>query len=188
MRFGMKTSAWLQKMRILTSSPTQALPPSPLLSHFEILSPVEGACPTCLKWSENCSVMSDSFELYSPWNSSGQNTEVGILSLLQGIFPTQGSNPGLPHCRQFFTSWATREAPSCLRRLSIPCLIPHNNFIWGSCLIKWHSSSWKICFKVPCCHQVPTRLDLIMFKGGKYIGWFRRKWLKEVQGLLIVRT
>ena len=37
--------------------------------------------------------------LYSPWNSSGQNTGVGILSLLQGIFPTQGSNSGLPHCR-----------------------------------------------------------------------------------------
>ena len=38
--------------------------------------------------------------LYSPWNSPGQNTGVGSLSLLQGIFPTQGSNPGLPHCRQ----------------------------------------------------------------------------------------
>jgi len=38
--------------------------------------------------------------LYSPWNSLGQNTEVGTLSLLQGIFPTQGSNPGLPHCRR----------------------------------------------------------------------------------------
>ena len=37
---------------------------------------------------------------YSPWNSPGQNTGVGSLSLLQGIFPTQGSNPGLPHCRQ----------------------------------------------------------------------------------------
>ena len=36
----------------------------------------------------------------SPWNSPGQNTGVGSLSLLQGIFPTQGSNPGLPHCRQ----------------------------------------------------------------------------------------
>ena len=36
---------------------------------------------------------------YSPWNSSGQNTGVGSLSLLQGIFPTQGSNPDLPHCR-----------------------------------------------------------------------------------------
>ena len=35
---------------------------------------------------------------YSPWDSPGQNTEVGSLSLLQGIFPTQGSNPGLPHC------------------------------------------------------------------------------------------
>ena len=38
--------------------------------------------------------------LYSPWNSPGQNTRVGGLSLLQGIFPTQGLNPGLLHCRQ----------------------------------------------------------------------------------------
>ena len=37
--------------------------------------------------------------LYSPWNSPGQSTGVGSLSLLQGIFPAQGSNPGLPHCR-----------------------------------------------------------------------------------------
>ena len=38
--------------------------------------------------------------LYSPWNSPGQNTEVGDHFLLQGIFPNQGSNPGLLHCRQ----------------------------------------------------------------------------------------
>ena len=38
--------------------------------------------------------------LYSPWNSLGQNTGVGSFSLLQGIFLTQGSNPGLPHWRQ----------------------------------------------------------------------------------------
>ena len=38
--------------------------------------------------------------LHSPWNSPGQNTGVGSHSLLQGIFPTQGWNPGLPHCRQ----------------------------------------------------------------------------------------
>ena len=37
--------------------------------------------------------------LYSPRNSPGQNTGVGSLSLPQGIFPTQGLNPGLPHCR-----------------------------------------------------------------------------------------
>ena len=61
-----------------------------------------------------CSVVSDSLQphgLYSPWNSPEQNTGVGSLFLFQGIFPTQGSNPGLLHCRQIFTSWATREVP-----------------------------------------------------------------------------
>ena len=38
--------------------------------------------------------------LHSPWNSPGQNTGLGCLSLLQGILPTQGLNPGLPHCGQ----------------------------------------------------------------------------------------
>ena len=55
------------------------------------------------KVSESRSVVSDSLwshGLYSPWNSPGQNTGVGSLSLLQGIFPTQGLNPGLLHCRQ----------------------------------------------------------------------------------------
>ena len=37
---------------------------------------------------------------YSPWNSPGQNTRVGSRSLLQGIFPTKGLNPGLPHCKR----------------------------------------------------------------------------------------
>ena len=46
--------------------------------------------------------MSDSLqpqELHSPWNSPGQNTRVGSLSLLHGICPTQELNPGLPHSR-----------------------------------------------------------------------------------------
>ena len=38
--------------------------------------------------------------LYSPSTPPGQNTGMGSCSLLQGIFPTQGSNPGFPHCRQ----------------------------------------------------------------------------------------
>ena len=52
---------------------------------------------------ESHSVVSDSLELhelYSPWNSPGLNIGVCSLSLLQGIFPTQGSNPSLQHCRQ----------------------------------------------------------------------------------------
>ena len=54
------------------------------------------------KWSESHPVMSNTLQpngLYSPWNSPGQDNGVGSLPLLQGIFPTQGSNPGLPHCR-----------------------------------------------------------------------------------------
>ena len=39
--------------------------------------------------------------LLCPWNSPGMNTEVGCCALLQGIFPTEGSNSGLLHCRQF---------------------------------------------------------------------------------------
>ena len=53
--------------------------------------------------SESCSVASNSLRphgVYSPWNSPGKNTGVGSHSLLQGIFSTQGSNPGLPHCRE----------------------------------------------------------------------------------------
>ena len=49
-------------------------------------------------------------ELYSPWNSSGQNAKVDNHSLLQRIFPTPGSNPGLRHCRQILNHWTTREA------------------------------------------------------------------------------
>ena len=39
------------------------------------------------------------YGLYSPWDSPCQNTGMGSLSLLQGIFPTQGFNTGLLHCR-----------------------------------------------------------------------------------------
>ena len=48
---------------------------------------------------------------YSPWNSSGQNTGVGSLSFLQGIFPTQRLNRGLLHCRQIFYQLSHKGSP-----------------------------------------------------------------------------
>ena len=45
-------------------------------------------------------------------NSPGQNTGVGSLSVLQGIFPTQGSSPGLPHCRQILYQPSTQGKPN----------------------------------------------------------------------------
>ena len=61
-----------------------------------------------VKSSVSRSVMSDSWRphgleparLLCPWNSPGKDNRVGCHSLLQGIFPTQGSNPSLLHCRR----------------------------------------------------------------------------------------
>jgi len=39
-------------------------------------------------------------KLLRPWDFQGKSIEVGCYFLLQGIFPTQGLNPGLSHCRQ----------------------------------------------------------------------------------------
>ena len=51
---------------------------------------------------------------YSPWNSLGQNTGVGSLSLLQGILPIQGSNPGLLHCRRVLYQLSYQGSPNSL--------------------------------------------------------------------------
>ena len=69
--------------------------------------------------SESCSVLSDSLwshGLYSPWNSPDQKTGVGSLSLLQGVFPTQGSNPGLLHCRHILYQLSHQGSPEIQKR------------------------------------------------------------------------
>ena len=58
--------------------------------------------------------------LYSLWNSPGQNTGVGGLSLLQGILPTQGLNPGLPHCRQILYQLSHKGSPRILEWVAYP--------------------------------------------------------------------
>ena len=71
------------------------------------------------KASETCSVVSNSFwphGLCSPWNSLGQNTGGGSLSLLQGIFPTQGLNPSHLHCRQILYQLRHKLSPFMANR------------------------------------------------------------------------
>ena len=65
-----------------------------------------------------------------PWNSPGKNTVVNCHSLLQGIFLTQGSNPGLLHCRQTLyclshKTYSQRENLGSSRRKAI-CHIQGN--------------------------------------------------------------
>ena len=52
-----------------------------------------------------------------PWNSPGKNAGVGCHSLLQEIFPTQGSNPGLLHCRQILYCLSHKGNPQILINL-----------------------------------------------------------------------
>ena len=80
--------------------------------------------------SESRSVITDSLQphgLYSPWNSLGQNTGVGSLSLLQGSFPTQGSNPNILHCRQILYQLSHKGNPDSTKIhsniLGIPYLL-----------------------------------------------------------------
>ena len=76
--------------------------------------------------SESDSVVSNSLRphgLYSPWNSPGQNTGVGSLSLLQGVFPTQGLNPGLPHCRRILYQVSHKESPRILEWVAFEVVI-----------------------------------------------------------------
>ena len=92
----------------------------------------------------------------TPWNSPDQNTRVGSLDFLQGIFPTQGSNRGLLNWGSFFTNWAIREAPYY-------SLLFHINHFFGlfkffpkfstilisysSCLRLWFNLTCQICTK-----------------------------------------
>ena len=86
-------------------------------SHRNILSQLwkEGLLNKLGDESEIHLVVSDSFcphGRYSPQDSPGQNIGVGSLSLLQGIFPTQGSNPGLQHCRRILYQLSHKGSPN----------------------------------------------------------------------------
>ena len=71
----------------------------------------------------SCSVISDSLwphGLHSPRNSLGQNTRIGSCFLPQGIFPTQGLNPGLLHCRQILYQLSHKGNPRILEWVAYP--------------------------------------------------------------------
>ena len=88
--------------------------------------------------------------LYNPWNSPGQNTGIGNISLLQGIFPTQGSNPSLPHCRWILYQLSHRITTNCGKFLEtgIPIL----------------PASWETCMQVK---KQQLKLNMEQCTGSK---------------------
>ena len=101
------------------------------------------------------SVVSNSFQphgLYSPWNSPGQNTEVGSLSLLQGIFPTQGLNPGIK------SRSLTMQEDSLLAEAQAK---PKNTRVGSLSLLQWIFLTQKLNWGLLHCRQIflPTELS-----------------------------
>ena len=105
------------------------------LQHRTLLSPSDTStteCHFCFDQAaslfleserESRSVVANSLRphgLYSPWNSPSWNTGVDSLSLLQGIFSAQGSNPGLPHCRQILYQLSQKGSPRILEWVAYP--------------------------------------------------------------------
>ena len=107
--------AWGSKLGVVggTESGASSRPSWSIHENFE----------TTLRVCESCSVVSNSLRphgQYSPWNSPSQNTGVGSLSLLQGIFPPQGSNPGLLPCRQILYQLSHKGSPRILEWVAYP--------------------------------------------------------------------
>ena len=100
--------------------------------------------------SENRSVVSDSLQphgLYSQWSSPGQNTRVGNYSLLQGIFPTQGSNPDLLHYRRILCQLSHKGNPRILEWVAYPFSSRSSqprNQTGVSCIVGGFFTSWAM--------------------------------------------
>ena len=104
--------------------------------------------------------MSDSLwphGLYSPWNSPGQNPGVGRLSRLQGIFPTQGSNSGLLHCRWMPYQLSHKGSPRILEWVAYPFSSRSSrprNWTGVSCFAGRFFTNWAIREALGAAHHI----------------------------------
>ena len=92
-------------------------------------------------------------------HSLGKNTGVDCRVLLQGVFPTQGLNPGLPHCRQILYHLSHRGSPRILE--------------WVAYRFSRRSSQFRDWTQVSC------------IAGGFLTIWAKKKALTEAYLLLI---
>ena len=92
-----------------------------------------------------CVLVAQSFWLPCPWNTPGKNTGVGRYALLQGIFPTQGSKPGLPHCEQIIYCLSHQGSSWMLEWLSYSFSrgsSPPGDWTRVSCIVDGFFTSW----------------------------------------------
>ena len=108
----------------------------------QLLRPLKVQSRAPVKVTQSC-LTSQPHGLHSPWNSPGQNIGVHSLLLLQGILPTQGLNPGLPHCRQILYQLSHKGSPRILEWVAYPSSSGSSwprNHTGVSCMQLWMSS------------------------------------------------
>ena len=100
----------------------------------------------------------------SPWKSSGQNTRVGSLSLLQRIFLTQGLKPGFPHCRQILYQLSHKGSPFVLRKFFALLFIKYQSWLPsdGELILKDMMKCFESILK-KCLHMLSIVLKAIFF-------------------------
>ena len=142
---------------------------------------------------ENNSVVSSSLQphgLYSPWNSPGKNTGVGSCSLLQGIFLSQGLNPGLPHCRQILYQLSHQGSPRLLEWVAYPFFSGSSwprNQTGVFCIVYGFFTSWatrealKSSLRIyniwtPLSHEKNYCISLLMGKRLSCQSWVYGWW------------
>ena len=139
------------------------------------------------QWNLFCHVQlfTTPWTIYSPWNSPGQSTGVGSLSLLQGIFPTQGSNPGLPHCRQILCQLSHKESPRRLEWVAYPfsnrSFQPRNQ-TRVSCIAGRLFTNWAIREGIVLSHYISIQIgqNQIDILPERRCRWPKSTW-KDVQ-------
>ena len=156
---------------------------------------VEPSAVLCLA-TQSCPTLCDLKDCILPGSSvhgdsPGQNTGVGFHALLQGIFPTQGSNPGLPHCRQILYHLSHQGSPWMLewvaylfsRRSSWP-----RNQTQVSCIASGFFTSWtgpggkskRKLLKIPHLSQNPGCTVLYDKQLRVFSEWGSLRWQKRI--------
>ena len=100
--------------------------------------------------AQSCPTLCDPMDCSLPGFSvdfPGESTGVGCHFLLQGIFLTQGSNPGLLHCRQTLYPLSHQRSPRTLEWVACPFSrrsSQHRNWTWVSCIAGRFFTNWAI--------------------------------------------
>ena len=125
-----------------TKEPAHWREDHPLLLIWSVLCLVDQLCTTLCD-PMDCSPPGSSAHVASP----GKNTRVGCHALLRGIFPTQGLNPGLQHCRRILYCLSHQGSPRILEWITYSfsrgSFWPRNR-TGVSCIAGGFFTSWAI--------------------------------------------